>query len=328
MPHASADSCAVTRHFIPATPATVHWGTFDAALPAVRTVNSGDTVVFECVSGGPEVMPPAASGLVIPPALAAIHAANLPRLGGHIMTGPVAIAGAEPGDMLEIRIEEITLGADWGFCGLRPLAGTLPEDFPEHYLSHIPVDRERRTCRLPWGTELPLAPFFGVIGVAPPAIYGRISTVEPREHGGNLDNKELTVGSRLFLPVHHAGANLSIGDGHALQGDGEVCTNALEICLTGTFTPILHKNPSGSAPLLAYPRAETATHFISMGMNLDLDLAMKQALREMIRFIRERTNLSPEQAYQFCSLAVDFHVTQTVNGEKGVHGMLRKGLLF
>ncbi len=316
------------HHHVPATPATVHWGMFDAALPAVRTINSGETVVFECVSGGPEVMPPADSGLVIPPPLAAIHAANLPRLGGHIMTGPVAIAGAAPGDMLEIRIEEIALGAGWGFCGFRPLAGTLPEDFPKRFLSHIPVDRVRRTCRLPWGTELPLAPFFGVIGVAPPAHYGRLSTVEPREHGGNLDNKELTAGSTLFLPVHHPGANLSVGDGHGVQGDGEVCINALEICLTGTFTPVLHKKPPGSAPLLAYPRAETPTHFISMGMHQDLDLAMNRALREMIRFITGRTNLSPEEAYQFCSLAVDFHVTQTVNGEKGVHGMLRKGLLF
>ncbi len=317
------------RHRIPATPATVHWGMFDAQLPPVATINSGETIVFECVSGSPEVMPPAAAGLAIPPALAAIHAANLPRLGGHIMTGPVAIAGAETGDMLEVRIEQITLGADWGYCGFRPLVGTLPEDFPKPHLSHLPVDRARMTCRLPWGTELPLAPFFGVIGVAPPAHYGRISTVEPREHGGNLDNKELTAGSRLFLPVHQTGANLSVGDGHGVQGDGEVCINALEICLNGTFTPILHKRPAGSAaPLIAYPRAETPTHFISMGMNQDLDLAMKQALREMIRFITARSNLSPEDAYQFCSLAVDFHVTQTVNGEKGVHGMLRKGLLF
>jgi acetamidase/formamidase len=112
-----------------------------------------------------------------------------------------------------------------------------------------------------------------------------------------------------------------------VQGDGEVCINALEICLTGSFTLTLHKKP-GSAPLLSYPRAETATHYISMGMNEDHDLAMKRALREMIAFICSRSNLSPQQAYQFCSLAVDFHVTQSVNGEKGVHGLLKKGLLF
>jgi acetamidase/formamidase len=190
------------------------------------------------------------------------------------------------------------------------------------------VDRGRRTCQLPWGTELPLAPFFGVMGVAPPPRYGTISTIQPREHGGNLDNKELTEGSTLFLPVWTEGAKFSAGDGHGVQGDGEVCINALEICLTGTFTLTLHKGNGARDPLLHYPRAETKSHFISMGMNEDLDLAMKTALREMIRFITTRTNLSREQAYQFCSLAVDFHVTQTVNGEKGVHGLLRKGLLI
>ena len=145
---------------------------------------------------------------------------------------------------------------------------------------------------------------------------------------GNLDNKELGVGSTLFLPVFVDGANFSTGDGHGVQGDGEVCVNALEICLTGTFRFTLHKGGGERAPLLRYPRGETATHFISMGMNEDLDLAMKQALREMIAFICIRSNLSRDQAYQLCSLAVDFRVTQTVNGEKGVHGMLRKGLLF
>ncbi len=323
----------MATHRLSAGPETVRWGMFDAAFPPLITVDSGDTVVLDCVSGAPEVMPPPGSGFRIPPALAAIHASNLPRAGGHILTGPVAVAGAMPGDMLEVRIEKIELGNDWGYCGFRPLAGTLPEDFPVRYLSHIPVDRAKRTCTLPWGTELSLAPFFGVMGVAPPPAYGTISTIQPREHGGNLDNKELTEGATLFLPVWTEGANFSAGDGHGVQGDGEVCINALEICLTGTFTLILHKNPSSAgggarSPLLAYPRAETATHFVSMGMHEDLDLAMKQALREMIRFITARTNLSREQAYQFCSLAVDFHVTQTVNGEKGVHGLLRKGLLF
>lgn len=318
----------MTTHRIAATPQTVRWGTFDALYPPLLTLESGDTVVLECVSGGQEVMPPPGSGFAIPPALAAIHAANLPRAGGHILTGPVAVAGAEPGDMLEVRIDKIELGNDWGYCGFRPLAGTLPEDFPDRFLSHIPVDRARKICTLPWGTELSLAPFFGVMGVAPPARYGTISTIQPREHGGNLDNKELVEGTTLFLPVWVRGANFSAGDGHGVQGDGEVCINALEICLTGTFTLVLHKGRGERDPLLKYPRAETPAYFISMGMHEDLDVAMKTALREMIAFITARTNLSREQAYQFCSLAVDFHVTQTVNGEKGVHGMLRKGLLF
>ncbi len=316
----------MAHHRVPATPDTIRWGTFSADYPPVLTVQSGDTVTLECVSGAPDVLPPASSGFHVPPSLEAIHRANLPRLGPHILTGPVAVAGAEPGDTLEIRVDAIELGADWGFCGHRPLAGTLPEDFPRRFLSHIAVDRAAGTCRLPWGTVLPLRPFFGVMGVAPPPAYGAISTKEPREHGGNLDNKEVGAGSTLFLPVWAPGANFSAGDGHGVQGDGEVCINALEMCLTGTFTLVLRK-AAESAPL-RHPRAESQTHYISMGMNEDLDLAMKQALREMIAFITARSNLSPDEAYQFCSLAVDFHVTQTVNGEKGVHGLLRKGLLF
>ncbi len=318
----------MSLHRLSPTPRTVRWGTFDAAYPPVLTIASGDTVIIETVSGGPEVMPPRGSGLAIPSALAAIHGSSVPRAAGHILTGPVAVLGAEPGDMLEVRIDRIELGADWGYCGFRPLVGTLPEDFPERVLSHIKVDQASRTCRLPWGTDLPLAPFFGVMGVAPPPEWGAISTVEPRAHGGNLDNKELGEGARLFLPVFVPGANFSTGDGHGVQGDGEVCINALEICLTGTFTLVLHKGGGVGDPRLSYPRAETATHFISMGMHEDLDVAMKTALREMIAFITSRANLSRQQAYQFCSLAVDFHVTQTVNREKGVHGLLRKDLLL
>jgi acetamidase/formamidase len=175
---------------------------------------------------------------------------------------------------------------------------------------------------------LPLAPFFGVMGVAPPPDWGMVNTKEPRAIGGNLDNKELTEGATLFLPVFNEGALFSAGDGHGVQGDGEVCINALEICLTGHFRLSLVKGGGPRDPALRFPRAETKTHFITMGLNEDLDLAMKQALREMIAFICARTNLSDADAYQFCSLAVDFRVTQTVNGEKGVHGMLKKGLLF
>ncbi|KAA2214605.1 acetamidase/formamidase family protein [Teichococcus oryzae] len=331
-----------TTHHVKATPETVRFGAFDAQFAPVLTVASGDTVVLQCVSGPPEVVPAAASGLKVPAELAVIHEAiadgRLPRLGPHLLTGPVAVAGAEAGDCLRIDIEKIELGADWGYNHFRPLIGTLPEDFPYRRLIHIPVDRAANTCRLPFGPErdgngeaaltLPLSPFFGVMGVAPPVEWGPISTKEPRAHGGNLDNKELVEGSTLFLPVHTAGALFSAGDGHGVQGDGEVCVTALEMCLTGTFRLSLMKGGGARDPALRFPRAETPTHFISMGIHEDLDLAMKQALREMIAFIVARAHISAAEAYQFCSLAVDFHVTQTVNGEKGVHGLLRKGLLF
>ena len=313
----------MTTHTLRAAPDTVRIGMFDAVFPPVLTIDSGDTVEIQCVSGREEVMPPPGSPLIVPPELAAILEANPGTRAGHIVTGPVAVAGAMPGDMLEIHIDKIVPGTNWGYNVIRPLAGTLPEDFHDLHIMHIPVDQDRLVCTLPWGTELAMAPFFGVMGVAPPPAFGRIASKEPRIHGGNLDNKELTAGSTLFLPVWVPGGNFSVGDGHGVQGDGEVCVTALEMCLTGTFTFTLHKGAG-----LKMPRAETPTHFISMGLNEDLDQAMKQALREMIAFICSRTNLSREQAYAFCSLAVDFHVTQTVNGEKGVHGLLKKGLLF
>ena len=308
------------------------WGGFDASFPPIASIDPGELVILECLSGGPEVMPRDEQMLAVPPMLRELHA-KLPRLGAHIITGPVEVRGAEPGDALRIDIEKIELGNDWGFCGFRPLFGTLPEDFPYRRTIHIPVDKDAMTGRLPFGPkeggmDLPLAPFFGVMGVAPPRDWGMVNTKEPRAMGGNLDNKELTEGTTLFLPVFNEGALFSAGDGHGVQGDGEVCINALEICLTGHFRLSLVKGGGAKDPVLKFPRAETKTHYITMGMNEDLDLAMKQALREMIVFICSRTNLSDADAYQFCSLAVDFRVTQTVNGEKGVHGMLKKGLLF
>jgi acetamidase/formamidase len=312
----------MAMHHLPARPDTVRWGTFDAAYPPLITVGSGDTVVLECVSGGPEVMPDAASGLAIPPALAAIHAANLPRVGGHILTGPVAVAGAEPGDMLEVRIDRIELGADWGYCGFRPLAGTLPEDFPERFMSHIPVDRARGVCVLPWGTELKLAPFFGVMGVAPPRAWGSVSTLPPRQNGGNLDNKELVAGTTLYLPIFVDGALFSAGDGHGVQGDGEVCVTAIETGLVGRFRLTVRGDMK-----LEWPYAETPTHVITMAFDPDLDDCVVIALRLMLDLMEKRIGLSRSQAYMLASLAADLRVTQVVNGNKGVHCMLDKKYL-
>ena len=266
------------------------------------------------------MLPPA--GFYVPPELLDIHA-RLPMLmPGHILTGPVAVEGAMPGDMLQVRIIDVQLRQDWGYNVIRPLAGALPDDF--HTLRHltIPLDRERHSARLPWGLDLPLHPFFGVMGVAPPPNWGRISSIQPRAHGGNLDNKELGPGASLYLPVHVPGALFSCGDGHGAQGDGEVCVTAIETALLGTFELVLHK-----AQPLAYPRGETPTHWITMGMDPDLDRCMELALRDMIVLLGEKGGLSREDAYMLCSLAVDFRITQTVNGHKGVHGMLRKSLL-
>jgi acetamidase/formamidase len=308
-------------HHLHASVETCHWGQFDPNLAPVLRVDSGDEVVIDALSGGPDVLPPA--GFHVPPELHDVHARSVRNLPGHILTGPVHVHGAEPGDTLEVRILDVKLRQDWGYNVIRPLAGTLPADFDDtHRILNIPLDRERMTGRMPWGLDLPLHPFFGVMGVAPPARWGRISTIVPRAHGGNLDNKELGPGSSLFLPVHLPGALFSCGDGHAAQGDGEVCTTAIETALQGRFQFIVHKGTG-----LAYPRAETPTHFITMGMDPDLDQCLAMALRDMIVLIGEKRGLSRADAYTLCSLAVDFRITQTVNVSRGVHAMLRKELL-
>jgi acetamidase/formamidase len=205
---------------------------------------------------------------------------------------------------------------------IRPLAGALPDDFDTPTLMHIPLDRQKNTGRLPWGLELPLAPFFGVMAVAPPPGWGMISTLPPRRNGGNLDNKELVKGTTLYLPVHVDGALFSVGDGHGAQGDGEVCVTAIETGLIGTFE--LHVRDDMS---LEWPLAETPTHMITMAFDPDLDDCVVIALRDMIKLICRRTNLSREQAYTLCSLAADLRVTQVVNGNKGIHVMLAKKYL-
>jgi acetamidase/formamidase len=308
------------HHELHSSPDTVHWGYFDAALPPVLTVASGDTVTLHCVSGAPEDMP--GPPYEVLPELRAIHERIKPRMRGHILTGPVAVRGAMPGDMLEVRIRSVALRQDWGYNVQRPLLGTLPEDFPALRRMHIPIDRAAKTATLPWGTTLPLAPFFGIMGVAPPPHYGAQSSIEPREYGGNIDLKEMLPGTTLLLPVWAEGALFSAGDGHGLQGDGEVCLTALETSLSGSFELLLHKNAG-----LKFPRALTPTHYITMGMQPDLDEAAKQALRDMIKLIGELTDLPAADAYTLCSLACDLRVTQLVDGNKGIHAMLPRSAL-
>jgi acetamidase/formamidase len=306
-----------THHLNP-TPKTVHWGHFNAAIPAVLQVESGDEVVIDTYSGG---MSEVADPSLFRPEHRLIVDTVPQILGPHILTGPVHIKGADPGDTLEVRILDIELTTDWGWNIIRPLRGALPEDFPHLSRRVIPIDRQANAARLPWGVDVPLQPFFGIIGVAPPPAYGLVSSVEPREYGGNIDNKEFIPGTSLFLPVFVPGANLSVGDGHAVQGDGEVCLTALETCLKGRFQLIVHKQS------LNFPRAITPTHYISMGMDVDLDDAAKQALRNMIKWLTEIKPWTAEEAYVFCSLACDLHVTQLVDGNKGIHAMVSRSVL-
>jgi acetamidase/formamidase len=311
----------MTHHTLHARSETCHWGFFDARLKPVLTIASGDEVTVETVSGGPETLP-AADRFHIPPELADIHARNERMLPGHILTGPIAVDGAQPGDVLEVEILDVTLRQDWGWNLIKPLGGTLPDDFHETRLINIPLDTARMVGRMPWGLELPLKPFFGVMGVAPPPNWGRISSLVPRAMGGNLDNKELRPGARLYLPVFVPGALFSCGDGHAVQGDGEVCLTAIETALTGRFAFTVRRDLR-----LAGPRAETPTHYITMAMDPDLDQCAIGALRDMIVLLGEVGKLSREDAYTLCSLAADLRVTQTVNGSKGIHCMIEKSVV-
>ena len=306
------------HHTIACRPDHCHWGFFDAALAPVATVASGDTVAFDCVSGGRDILPPD-PGFEVLADHRAIHAALTPRLGAHILTGPVAVEGAEPGDVLQIDILSVEPRQNWGYTRIRPLAGTLPEDFPYTKIWHSGIDRQRGITTLPWGLEVELAPFFGVMGVAPPPAYGACSSIQPREFGGNMDLKELVAGTTLYLPVWAPGGLFSVGDGHGVQGDGEVCVTALETALSGTFRLSLRKDLNHRLP-----RAETPTHYITMAFNEDLDDAAKTALREMIALMQERLGLAAADAYMMASLTVDMRVTQLVDGNKGIHAMLPK----
>lgn len=305
-----------THHLKPSVE-TCHWGYFDARQKPALVVKSGDTVTIDTVTGTPDVVPDR-SKFFVPPELDAIHAGLKPE-GPHILTGPVYVEGAKPGSVLEVRIHEVSLLQDWGFQIILPLLGTLPHDYDEPVKANIPCDRERNVGIMPWGLELELAPFFGVMGLAPPAGWGRISSIAPQSTGGNLDNKELVAGSTLYLPIHTEGALFSCGDGHGCQGDGEVCVTAIETALRGTFEFIVRDDLS-----FTYPRAETPSHHITMGMDPDLDQCAVRALRDMIALLGERAGLTHSEAYMLCSLAGDLHITQTVNVSKGVHMMMDK----
>jgi acetamidase/formamidase len=205
---------------------------------------------------------------------------------------------------------------------IRAGLGALPDEFQEDRTIHIELDLESMVARLPWGGSVPMRPFFGVIGVAPPAEWGTISSIMPRANGGNLDIQELVAGATLYLPVFRDGALLQVGDGHAVQADGESCLSAAEVPMTGTFELHVRKDLS-----LEMPRAETPTHFITIGLNEDLDEAVRQALSDMIRVIQEQAGLEAPDGYTLCSLAAEVRVSQLVNISKGCHVMLPKDVL-
>ena len=308
-----------------ATPQTVVWGYYSASAKPVLTIHSGDTVKVETVSGNPARLEAAgARAEQIPDALRVIYKEVTDRgPGGHILTGPIYVEGAEPGDVLELRILKIELTSAFAYNSFRPGAGFLPDDFPFARTKIIPLDRARMLGRFSDSVEIPLRPFFGSMGVAPPEANGRISSAPPWVHAGNLDNRELVEGTTLYIPVHAKGALFEVGDGHAGQGNGEVDITAMETQLTGTFQFVVRKDIH-----LKWPRAETPTHYITMGLNEDLSEATRLAIREAVDFLASEKHMSREDAYMLASVAVDFCITQLVDGNKGVHAMIPKGIFI
>jgi acetamidase/formamidase len=315
---------APRTHELPLRPETVHWGYYDPKLTPALRVASGDRVRVETmVAGGLQRLRLAgAREEEIPESLKAVEQRVTERgPGAHPMSGPIFVEGAEPGDTLEIRIVAIEFLHNFGVNAFSPVSGVLPDDFPYAGLKLLRWPAGAKSVEFAPGISLPIAPFFGSIGVAPPALIGRISSRPPGWHGGNLDNKDLVAGSTLYLPVHVPGALLSIGDGHALQGHGEVTGTALETSLRGTFELRVHKGQR-----LRWPRAETPTHYIAMGLNEDLDEAARLATHELVEFLVAEKHLSRDDAYMLCSMAADLHVTQAVDATKGVHAAIPKSI--
>jgi len=314
---------APRTHELKASPTTVHRGFFDAALKPVLTIDSGDIVRLETASGNPRFFE--SIGVPkdkIPAELYAVFdGVEGTNRGDHTLNGPIAIRGAEPGDMLEIRIRSVDVRLPIAGQSFVPNRGLLPDDFPYEKARALWIDLDKKTVEYAPGVHVPVKPFWGVIGVAPPVSMGRVPSGPPNIFGGNLDNKDLGAGSTLFLPVHVPGALLSFGDGHAAQGHGEVCLSAIETSLRGEVQILLHKGRR-----IRWPRAETPTHYITMGLATDLDEAARIATREMLDLIVETKGLSRDDAYMLASAAMDLIVTQVVDGTKGIHAMMPKAI--
>ena len=315
---------AAETHRLTPTPGSVTWGYFDHRTPPALRVHSGDRVEVEALAA---ISSPfwEAAGLPrnqIQPALLEIERdLEDPWDIAHILAGPIYVEGAQPGDVLEVKILSVDLAFPYAINFFSPGGGFVSDEFTSTQYKLTPLDFERKIAKFSDKVEIPLRPFFGVMGVTPPPDIGRLGSGSPWVHGGNMDNKELVAGSTLYLPVHVEGALFLIGDGHAAQGDGEVCGTALETSLRGTIQLNLRKDMK-----LRWPRAETPTHYITMGFHQNLEEAAKLALKDMIDFLEKEKQLSRAEAYILASDAVDLEITQLVDGRKGVHALLPKSL--
>jgi acetamidase/formamidase len=315
---------AQATYTLKATPKTVAWGYYDAKTAPVLRIKSGDTVQIDTlITNSPKRLEDAG----LPPEQVEQSLRDITDQvkdkgpGGHILTGPIYIEDAQPGDVLEVKILAIKLAIPYAYNAFGPGRGYIPDDFPYAKMKIIPLDEKRMIAKFAPGIEIPLHPFFGSMGDAPPESAGRFNSAPPWIMAGNLDNKDLVAGTTLYIPVHAPGALFEVGDGHAGQGDGEVDITALETSLVGTFQFIVRKDMH-----LKWPRAETPTHYITMGLNDDLNACATLAVREMIDFLVTEKHLSRDDAYMLASVAADLHITELVDGNKGVHMMIPKSI--
>ena len=315
------------------TPETVSWGWIAAdRAPALR-VASGQTVRIETIThqGINTKEDPVTyfgrAGIsaekVLPETIEIFQRLKRDEgAGAHVLTGPVYVEGARPGDMLEVRILDVEIRVPYGANVTGPGRGAATDLLQEPADRIIHLDLQRNVALFSPGVEVPLDPFMGIVAVAPPPGLKRVTTKPPGAFGGNLDFKHLVAGSTLYLPVFNEGALFYTGDGHACQGDGEVDGTAIEISLTPTVQLIVHKDAGRG---MSWPRAEDATYYYAMGMADTLDGALKEAIRETVAFLRER-GLTAAEAYALSSLAVDFRIGEAVNNVLMVYGVIPKKL--
>ena len=327
---------AMRRHVVTlrSTPETVSWGWIAADRPPVARVRSGQVLRIETVThqglntGQDPVAFFGAAGIApgkVLPEAQEIHR-SVKRgegAGPHLLTGPVHVEGARPGDMLEVRVLEVAIRVPYGVNATGPGRGAVPDLLTQPAQKLIKLDLKRRVARFAKGVEVPLAPFMGIVAVAPPPELRRVSTKPPGAFGGNLDFRHLVAGATLYLPVFNEGALFYTGDGHACQGDGEVDGTAIEISLAPTMQLIVHQ---GAGRNMKWPRAEDAAHHYPMGMGGTLDEALRNAIREAVEFLKGRAGLTAAEAYALCSLAVDFRIGEAVNDVLMVYGAVPKRL--
>ena len=316
-----------------ATPQNVIWGAIAADRAPVLRIRSGQTITVETVSQQPlnhedpaTFFPKVGIPLeqVLPEAIAIYRDVRKSPPGGpHVLTGPIHIEDAEPGDMLEVRVLDVAFRVPYGLNAIGPGSGVLPDLLTERVAPLIRLDVERNVALFA-GVEVPLAPFMGIMAVAPPPDRAPASTKPPGPWGGNMDFRHLVAGATLYLPVFNAGALFYTGDGHGAQGDGEVDGAAIEISLAPTLQFVVHK---GAGKRMKWPRAEDALHHYVMGMDEDLDLALKEAVREAVEFVQLRAHVTAAEAYALATFNIDFRIGEAVNQVKMVYGVIPKKLV-